>query len=72
MAVYGTLVCGPLLAVWYRTLHTFGEVFRVSYSPLIADVATAETARGRFLAQVADPHLTAHYNSARHARTHHM
>lgn len=54
MAVYGTLVCGPLLAVWYRTLHTFGEVFRVSYSPLIADVATAETARGRFLAQIVE------------------
>jgi len=54
MAVYGTLVCGPLLAVWYRTLHTFGEVFRVSYAPLIADVATAETARGRFLAQIVE------------------
>ena len=35
MAVYGTLICGPILHLWYTALATVGEALSVSYVPLV-------------------------------------
>ena len=36
MTVWGTFIGGPVLAMWYRTLHFSGEALSVSYAPIVS------------------------------------
>ena len=35
MAIFGTFVGGPILATWYRALHTTAESLSISYAPIV-------------------------------------
>jgi len=35
MALWGTAIGGPVLAVWYRALHTTAEALSVAYAPVV-------------------------------------
>ena len=36
MFAFGGLLNGPLLYLWYNTLHSVTSVYRVSYEPLVS------------------------------------
>ena len=36
MGFWGTAICGPVLSMWYRTLHLLGEAVSVSYAPVVS------------------------------------
>ena len=35
MATFGTLICGPVLSVWYRTLAIASSALQVGYKPVV-------------------------------------
>mgnify|MGYP007078156725 CR=1 FL=1 len=41
MFFFGGVLSGPLLYVWYRTLHSVTSVYRVSYEPLVSGRASS-------------------------------
>jgi len=36
MAFWGTAIGGPVLAIWYRSLHTAAEALTISYRPMVS------------------------------------
>lgn len=36
MTIYGSVICGPLLAVWYRSLAQITEALQVQYAPVLS------------------------------------
>lgn len=57
MAVWGTLIGGPVLAVWYRTLNAFGEALSVSYAPVVGGRLAWLAERTPAMSWLADLHV---------------
>ena len=57
MAVWGTLIGGPVLALWYRTLHTLGEAISVSYAPVVGGRMAWLAERTPAMSWLADLHV---------------
>ena len=36
MGLWGTVICGPVLSVWYRGLHAAADALRISYAPIVS------------------------------------
>ena len=36
MALWGTAIGGPILGLWYRSLHAGAEALSVSYAPIVS------------------------------------
>lgn len=56
MAAWGTLIGGPILAVWYRSLHTAMESLSVSYAPVVGTRLAWLAERTPAMSWVADLH----------------
>ena len=57
MAVFGTLIGGPVLAMWYRALHAFGETISVSYAPMLGGRLASLAERVPAMSWLADLHV---------------
>ena len=56
MGFWGTLIGGPVLAVWYRGLHAAAEAATVTYEPLVSGRLAWLAERTRVLGWVTDLH----------------
>ena len=57
MALWGTILGGPVLALWYRTLHTLGEAISVSYAPVVGGRLAWLAERTPAMSWLADLHV---------------